>query len=127
MSAKTYATLTRLIAAALAALTALSIVLELPLYAPLLAVMVALVLASALRRSVTEVITDERNRRIDEKATVTTYRIYTVGTAMSVLTVLLLRNSLPSWVGIAGQTLAYALCGLMLVHIASSRYYTKKL
>ena len=127
MSAKTYGTLMRLITAALATLIAASIVLELPLYAPLLAVMVALVLASALRRSVTELMTDERNRHIDEKATVTTYRIYTMGTATFALTVLLLRSSLPSWVGIAAQTLAYALCGLMLVHIASSRYYARKL
>jgi uncharacterized membrane protein len=127
MSAKTYGTLMRAIAAALAALIAVSIVLELPLYVPVLGIIVALVLASAFRRLVKEIMTDERNRRIDEKATATSYRIYTIVTAMVVLTVLMLRSSLPSWVGIAGETLAYSLCGLMLVHLASRSYYGKKL
>ena len=127
MSAKTYATLMRVIAAALAALIAVSIALQLPLYVPVLGIIIALVLASAFRRFVQEVMTDERNRRIDEKATVTSYRIYTVVTAASALTVLMMRSSLPSWVGTAGETLAYSLCGLMLVHLASRRYYGNRL
>ena len=127
MSAKTYGTWMRVIAAALAALIAVSIVLELPLYVPVLSFMVALVLAGAFRRLVREIMIDERNRRIENKATVTSYRIYTIVTAMVALTVLMLRSSLPSWVGIAGETLAYSLCGLMLAHLASRRYYGKKL
>ena len=127
MGAKTYGTLMRVIAVALAALIAVSVALELPLYVPVLGIMVALVVASALRRLVSEIMTDERDRRIDEKATSLSYRIYTVLAAAVALTALTLRSSLPSWAGIAGESLAYSLCGLMLVHLASRRYYGNRL
>ncbi len=127
MSAKTYSMLMKVIAVALAALIAISVVRELPLYIPVLGVMVALAIASIFRRLVKETISDERNRRIDEKATALSYRIYTIVTAAFILIVMMLRSSLPSWVGIAGETLAYSLCGLMLMHLASTKYYGRKL
>ena len=127
MKARTYQTMMRIIAVALAAFIALSVVRELPVYYPLIGVMVALIVASICRRFVKEIMVDERNRRIDEKATSISYRIYTIFTALFVLIVLVLRSSLPSWLGIAGETLAYSLCGLMLVHLISSKYYERKL
>ena len=99
----------------------------LPLYVPLVAVMVILVAAVVLRRSVKEVMSDERNRRIDEKATSLSYRIFTVLGAVFALVALTLRDSLPSWAGVAGETVAYSVCGLMLIHLASSRYFSSKL
>ena len=127
MSVRTYGTSMRAMAIALAALIAVSVALELPLYVPLLGIMVALVVASALRRLVSEIMTDERDHRIDEKATSLSYRIYTLLVAAIALTALVLRSSLPSWGGIAAETLAYSLCGLMLVHLASRRYYGNRL
>lgn len=127
MSAKTYSICMRVIAIALAAFIALSIVRELPLYFPLVGIMLALVIASILRRSVKEIMVDERNRRIYEKATAISYRIYTIVTAAFALIALMLKNSLPLWVSIAGETLAYSLCGLMLLHLASTKYYGTKL
>jgi len=127
MNAKSYALLMRIVAVVLAALIAVSIVLELPLYVPLLAVMVALVVAVVIRRSVKEVLSDERNRRIDEKATSASYRIFTILGAAFALVVLMLRSSLPSWAGTAGETVAYSVCGLMLLHLVSSRYFSSKL
>ena len=127
MSAKTYSIFMRVIVVALAAFIALSIVLELHLYFPLIGIMLALVIASILRRSVKEIMVDERNRRIYEKATAISYRIYTIVTAVFALTALMLRSSLPLWVSIAGETLAYSLCGLMLLHLASTKYYGRKL
>ena len=67
MSAKIYETLMRVVALALGMLIAFSIITELPVYVPLIAVMLALVIATLTRRSVKEVMSDERNRRIDEK------------------------------------------------------------
>ncbi len=127
MNAKTYSLLMRVIAVALAALIAASVVRALPLYVPLLAVMAVLVAAVIIRRQVKEVMSDERNRRIDEKATSASYRIFTILGAAFALVVLMLRNSLPSWAGVAGETVAYSVCGLMLLHLASSRFYSSKL
>ena len=127
MSAKTYETLMRVIAFGLAALIAFSIAQELPLFVPLVGIMIALIIAAQSRRYVKEVLSDERNRRIDEKATSSTYRIFTVATAAIVLIAMMLRSSLPDWVFVAGQSLAYALIVLMLLHLAVTRYYEKKL
>ena len=127
MSAKTYGLVMRVMAVVLAALVAVSVVRALPLYVPLVAVMVILVAAVVLRRSVKEVMSDERNRRIDEKATSLSYRIFTVLGAVFALVALTLRDSLPSWAGVAGETVAYSVCGLMLIHLASSRYFSSKL
>lgn len=127
MSAKTYGILMRMIAVALAALIAVSIVLQAPFYIPLISVMIAMLIASICRRFVKDIMTDERSRHIYEKATAVSYRIYTIITALFVLVVFSFRSSLPLWVGIAGQTLAYSLCGLMLVHLASTNYYGRRL
>ncbi len=127
MSAKTYGMVMRVLAVVLAALVAAAVVLKLPLYVPLVAVMVVLVGAVVMRRSVKEVMSDERNRRIDEKATSLSYRIFTILGAAFALVALTLRGSLPSWAGVAGETVAYSVCGLMLIHLASSRYFSSKL
>jgi uncharacterized membrane protein len=117
----------RIIAFTLAALIAVSIVLQLPMYVPLLLIMVALLLAGILRRRVKEVMLDERNRRIDERATAASYRVYTILTAAIALIAMVLRGSLPEWAFIAGQALAYSLCALMLIHLAFTNYFEKKL
>ncbi len=127
MSAKTYENLMRVIALGLGMLIAFSIIAELPVYVPLVAVMLALVVTTLTRRLVREVMSDERNRRINEQATALTYRIFTIATAMIVLVAIMLRSSLPDWVFIAGQALAYALVALMLLHLAVTWYFEKKL
>ncbi len=127
MTARTYSIFMKVIAVALAALIAVGIILEWPLYIPVLGIMVALVVAGLLRRLVKEIMTDERSRRVDEKATALSYRIYIMVSAAVVLVALILRSSLPSWVGVAGETLAYSLCALMLVHFAAYTYYGRKL
>jgi uncharacterized membrane protein len=101
--------------------------LELPLYVPLIAFMIVLVIISISRRLVRETMTDERSRRIEEKATDVSYRIYAVTAAVFSLTVLSLKNSLPPWMSIVGETLAYSLCVLMLIHLAMINYFQRKL
>ena len=127
MSVKSYGLAMRIIAVAIAVLISVSVVSELPLYVPLIGIMVALVAAVLLRRSVKEVMTDERTRRVQEKATDAAYRIYTIIAAAFSLVVLMLRSSLPAWAGIAAETVAYSVCGLMLIHLACSKYYNSKL
>ena len=127
MSAKTYNILMRIMAVVLAMLVAVSIVMEAPFYYFLVAVMLALVLSYVLRRSVKEIMTDERSRRIDEKATSMAFRIYSIVTMVFVLVVISFRSSLPSWVSDSGTTLAYSLCGLLLVHQVCTKYFAKKL
>lgn len=116
-----------IIALGLGALIAFAIVAELPVWVPLLAVTLALAAANIFRRGVKEVLADERSRRVDEKATVLTYRVFTTVTAVGVLLAMMLRSSLPEWTFIAGQAVAFALCALMLLHLAVIRYYSGKL
>lgn len=127
MSVKAYTLMMRIIAFALAAVIAVSVIREWTLLVPLASIMVALSIATLLRRTVKEVMADERSRRIDEKAASMSYRIFVIATAVFVLVVLMLRASLPSALAAAGQTLAYAVCGLMLLHLFFTRYYDKKL
>jgi len=127
MSARTYDLLMRLIAVVLAMFIAISIVREAPFYLALIGVMVALLLASNLRHRVKEIMVDERSHRINEKATSISYRIYTIATAAFVLIALSFKNSLPSWAFISSTTLAYSLCGLLLIHQACTKYLSKKL
>lgn len=127
MSAKTYGVIIRVMAFALGAFIAAGIVLVFPVYLPLIVIMAAVVVSNILRRSVKEITADERTRLIDEKAAAFTYRLYSVITALSVLIVLLLRNSLPQWAADAGQAVAYFLCGLLLIHLAATKYFQRKL
>ena len=127
MKAKTYRNLMKVVAILVAAFIAVSIVREFPLYVPVISIVVSLLISNICRRFVKETMTDERSKRIDEKATAVTYRIYTVVTALFVLGVMMVRSRLPSWVGIAGETLAYSLCVLMLVHLFSYSYYARRL
>ena len=127
MSASTYSTIMRVIAVGLAALIAASIIAELPLYVPVLAIMLALVSAGILRRRLKDIMVDERNLRIYELATGITYRVFTVAAAAISLIAMMLRSSLPEWAFIAAQTLAYSVCVLMLIHLAFTSYYSKKL
>ena len=127
MTAKTYNLLVRLLAVALALLIAAGIIIEAPIYVPAAGIMMALLLANIMRRSVKEVMVDERVRRIDEMAVSISFRIGSVVTAAFVLVALSLKNSLPAWMEGSATTLAYWLCGLLLVHQLFTRYYGKRL
>ena len=127
MTARTYSVIMRVVVVALAAFVAVSVVVEMPFHFALAGVMVALVAAIIVRRFVREIMADERNRRIEEKAASVSYRVYTVVTASIALIVMLLRSSLPEWAGIAARTMAFSVCGLMLLHLAVTRYYGTRL
>jgi uncharacterized membrane protein len=127
MSSSTYSTIMRVIAAGLGMLVAASIVAELPLYIPVIAIMIALVAAGILRRRVKDIMVDERNIRIYELATGMAYRIFTVAAAAISMAAMTLRSSLPEWAFIAGQTIAYSVIIMMLIHLAFTSYYSKKL
>lgn len=127
MSVKTYRLLMRIIVVVLAGIIAASVVMELPLYVPLIGIMISLVVVSVCRHFLKDIMSDERSRRIEEKATDMSYRIYTIIAAIFALVVLMLKNILPSWMGIAGETLAYSVCGLMLVHLVTVAYYQRRL
>lgn len=126
MTGKNYGTMMRIVAVTLAILIAVGIARQWPLYVPIIAIMLAMVVASVARRFVGEIMADERNRSIDEKAGAATYRIYTTVAGVVVLVAMMLRSSLPSWVTTAGETMAYAVCGLMLMHWAVSSYFGRK-
>ena len=126
MTAKTYGTLVRIIAVALAVLVAVGIVRQWSLLVPLAGVMVALIIANVARRFVKEVMNDERSRRVDEQAAALTYRTFTIVMGMLALAGMVLRGSLPPWATTAAETLAYAVCGLMVLHRVVSGYYGRK-
>jgi uncharacterized membrane protein len=127
MTSGSYQTLIRIIAFLLGAIIALATVMELPVWVPFIAIMLALVIADIARRSVTAITTDERNNHIFEKATTLSYRIYTWTIAVIAIVTMVNRSVFPDWVWIAGQTLAYSLCAFMLLHLALTRHYEKRL
>jgi uncharacterized membrane protein len=127
MTAKTYRMLMRVLAIAIAMTVAYSIVAELPFLVPLSVIVAAIVLAIILRHMTREIMVDERVSRIEEKASAMSYRVFTVVAGILTLGLILFRSSLPPALTTVGETLAYTVCGIMLIHLGSRYYYKSKL
>jgi uncharacterized membrane protein len=94
---------------------------------PIAAVIISLSILMILRRRVKEVITDERNYTIAEKAARLTVQI--VGIGMAIIGAILLGVSRSETTGLAqtGFTLLYATCALLVVNYFAYYYYSRKL
>ncbi len=127
MTARAYRFSTLTIVAALAAFISWSLARGMPVYFALGGVVAAMLLIRLCRRLTKEIMVDERIRRVNEKASAVSYRIFTVAAALLALVLLSIRATLPPTFSIVGQTLIYAACGLMLIHLAFYEYYGRKL
>ena len=127
MSAKTYRFCTLIIVIALAALIAWSILVGMPVFLPIVGVVVAMLLIGLCRRFTREIMVDERIRQVNEKAAAISYRISSIAMAILGVGLIILRQSLPPTFSIVGETLAYSVCVLMLIHLTFYYYYAHKL
>lgn len=127
MSAKTYRICTFAIGMGVAAIIAWSIIAEMPAYIPILGFVVGLLLVRVCRRYTVEIMEDERIRKINEKASSTSYRISTILLVALAIFFTAMRQVLPYEFEIAGITLSYAACVIMLLHLAYYYFYKSKL
>ena len=127
MSAKTNKVCTPVIGIALAALIAWSIVTEMPAVIPILGFVVGLLLVRLCRHYTREIMEDERIRKINEKASSTSYRISTILMVGLAIIFIAMRQTLPYELEIAGITLSYTACAIMLIHLANYYFYKSKL
>ena len=127
MSSKTYRLIMRIVTVGVALFVAYSIIAGVSFLVVLGAVVAVLLLATVLRHFTTEVMVDERVRRIEEKAALTAYRIFTVLAAAVSLCLIFFRQSLPADLTTSGETLAYAVCAILLLHLGARYYYKARL
>lgn len=127
MSAKMYRLCTGIIVLALAALVGWSVAAEMPVILPLMGALVALLLIRLCRRKTKEVIVDERIEKINEKAAAVSYRVFSMVSVTLGLLLISFKDSFTPALSIVGETLAYAVCALMLIHLAFYYYYKSRL
>ncbi|MDD4858885.1 MAG: DUF2178 domain-containing protein [Dehalococcoidales bacterium] len=127
MSVRMYQLCTGIIIVALAALVGWSVAAEMPVILPLMGALAALLLIRLCRRKTREVMVDERIQRINEKAAAVSYRVFSIAAVTLGLIFISFKESLPPAFSIIGETLAYAVCGLMLIHLAFYYYYKSRL
>ncbi len=117
MSAKTYRTLTGAIVFALAMLVSLSLARSWPSYVLIVGLAIAMASIRLLQQLTREVMVDERVKRLNEKASAISFRIFTIVVAIVALGLVVFRGESSETMKIAGETLAFAVCGLMLLHL----------
>jgi uncharacterized membrane protein len=127
MNAKTFRVCRIAIVMALAILVGASVVAEWPLYVPFLGVLAALLLMRLCRNATKEVMVDERVRHVDAKASAIAFRVFSWLGALAALVLISLRSYVPAELFVAGETLAYSICALMLLHLGFYTYYNRKL
>jgi uncharacterized membrane protein len=127
MSAKTYKLCTLVIGIALVALIAWSIVAEMPAVIPILGFVVGLSIVRICRHYTREIMEDERVQKINEKASSISYRISTILMVGLAIVFIAMRQTLPYELEIAGITLSYTACAIMLIHLTNYYIYKSKL
>jgi len=84
------------------------------------------VLLYLLRRQVSEVIADERNYRVSEKASRFAIQVFALVTAISGITVTAVSTSDSPPFRQVGLTLAFCACGLLILYLISYAYHSRK-
>lgn len=95
---------------------------------PVIAVIMAVGLLFLCRRRLKEVIEDERNYRISEKASRSTIRIFAFAIVIigAFLTASGIGFSLPFPIKEVGFTLSFSACALLIIYVSFYTYYRKK-
>jgi uncharacterized membrane protein len=93
---------------------------------PIPVVIAALVILLLFRRRVKEVVVDERIYSIAEKASYLAFRIFGIAAAVIGATLVTLGWDSASDLYKIGLTLAYAVCGLMVIYYIAYIYYNRK-
>ena len=93
---------------------------------PIPAVLGGAVLLYLLRRQVSEVMEDERNYRLSEKASRFAIQVFALVTAISGITLTAVSTSDSPPFRQVGLTLAFCACGLLILYLISYAYHSRK-
>jgi uncharacterized membrane protein len=93
---------------------------------PIPVIIAALVIQLFVRRRVKEVVVDERVYSIAEKASLVAFRIFGIAAAVIGATLVALGWQSASDLYKIGLTLAYAVCGLLVIYYIAYIYYNRK-
>jgi len=93
---------------------------------PIAAVIGGVVLLYLLRRQVRDVIEDERNYRISEKASRFAIQVFAFITAITGITLTTVSTGDSPPFREVGLTLAFCACGLLILYLISYAYHSRK-
>jgi len=93
---------------------------------PIPAVLGGAVLLYLLRRQVSEVMEDERNYRLSEKASRFAIQVFALVTAISGITLTAVSTSDSPPFRQVGLTLAFCACGLLILYLISYAYHSSR-
>jgi uncharacterized membrane protein len=93
---------------------------------PIPAVIAALVIVLLFRKGVKEVVVDERVYSIAEKASLVAFRVFGIAAAVIGVTLVTIGWQIASDLYKIGLTLAFAVCGLVLIYYIAYTCYKRK-
>ena len=94
---------------------------------PIPAVIVCLVLLYLVRRQVREVVEDERNYRISEKASRFAIQVFALVATISGVTLIAVSTNDSTLLREVGLTLAFCACGILILYLISYAYHSRKI
>jgi len=125
MKKNTYLTFRIIVVVIVAIVVSGSVVAKTNVLIPLAVVIGGMLLLTLLRRSVKEILEDERSRYINEKAARLALGIYTPLAAVCAIIMVFTGNDfLPPDMG-TGAVLSYATCALMIIYSLAHIYYER--
>ena len=125
MSIKTYTAIRILVVAIMATLTVWAVAQGNALI-PIPVFIAAMVILLLFRKRVREVVVDERVYSIAEKAAYFAFRVFVIAAAVIGATFVALGQGAVPELEPVGFTLAYSVCGLMLIYYIAYIYYNRK-
>ena len=93
---------------------------------PIPVALVALVILLLFRRGVKEIVVDERIYSIAEKASYLAFRIFGIAAAVTAATFVALGQGVVPELEPIGLTLAFSVCGLLVIYYIAYIYYNRK-
>lgn len=93
---------------------------------PILALVVAIALNIFIRRTSKEVTNDERTRSIYDRASTATIRISVLTAVAVAFIIYAFRSRLPVEALLVANTLAYAGCVVLVLHVVFYKFYTRQ-
>ena len=126
MSYKTYRMWQSIIGMVIGGVTGVSVALGIWII-PIPVILIGVLMITILRRRVKEIVADERNYTIVEKASRLTLQIAIIGMAASGIVLLTLSHGESQGLTQAGFALEYAACALLVINSLAYTYYNRKL
>ena len=119
MTAKAFRLSTLAMILVLGGLILWTILADMPVYISVTGIVVAMVVKYILRKRTTETLADERLKNIGSRAITVSHRVLTIVMALVGLIFIIFKDSLPYEFGIAGTTLAFTVCVMLIIQVST--------